>query len=80
MSKSKYKLHHPNLSVANLGVKAPLHFYNFLSESLTARDDDYGSGSGRLFNQDVVNPNTFNRNNAFPIIVKSDLPKPDQVS
>ena len=58
----------------------PLCFFNFVPESLKPKDEEYQSGSGPLFNQEVVNPNTINRINAFPIIVKSSMPKSEQVS
>ena len=70
--------------VANFRSPIPLCYYSILADTLNAREDAGLSGEYRAaptssFNQDIANPNTFNRGSAFPVIMRSSLPQDDQV-
>ena len=66
---------------ASLNTKIPLRYYNFWAEGQAAKEDvaSLGSASGVFFNQDVINPNSYNRTNAFPITIRCSLLKEEQV-
>ena len=59
----------------------PLPYYNLLAEGLQAKDEvaEFGSVPGSFFSPDIVNPNSFNRQSAWPITVQSSMPREEQV-
>ena len=69
------------LILANFNSKLPLAYYNHLAEGLAAKEEapDYSGASSGFFASEIINPNSHNRANAFPIRIRSAMPKDDQV-
>ena len=63
----------------NYNTKIPLRFYNFLADGLAAKEEELSAVSGSFVNPDVVNPNSYTRTNAYPVTIRSSMPKDEQV-
>ena len=71
-----------NLSfAANFNTVLPLSYYNRLADRLGPIEEapTYGASAGVFFNPDIVNPSSFNRQNGWPIKVRSNMKKEEQV-
>ena len=68
--------------LANFNTNLPLSFYNRLAARLGPIEEphSYGSAGGAFFNPDIVNPNSHNRHFGWPISVRSNLDKDEQVA
>ena len=66
--------------LVNFGGKLPLQYYNYINEEMSKKDEKQNYGNQPGINQDVANPNAINRPFAWPIKIKSSMPKDDQVA
>ena len=66
---------------ANFNTVLPLSYYNRLADRLGPIEGapTYGDSTGVFFNPDIVNPSSFNRQNGWPITVRSNMRKEEQV-
>ena len=72
---------HICISLANFNTVLPLSYFNRIAACMGPIEEapSYGSVSGAFFNPDIVNPNSHNRQNAWPITIRSNMKKEEQV-
>ena len=66
---------------ATFNTVLPLEYFNLLSDQLAKKDDgfsEYSSAANNFFNNEVQNPNVYNKHNTFAMTIQSKLPQADQ--
>ena len=59
----------------------PLSYYNLVADIISNKDDSFSEYSGAansFFNNEVQNPNLYNKHNSFPLSMVTKLAQEDQ--
>ena len=59
----------------------PLAYYDIIADQVGKKDDglsEYTSAANHFFNNDVQNPNTMNKHNAYPLTMVTKLTQKEQ--
>ena len=66
---------------ATYNTVLPLDYYDLLSEQIAAKDDgfsEYSSAANNFFNNEVQNPNIYNKHNSFPLTMVTKMSQKEQ--
>ena len=66
---------------ANFNTNLPLAYYNRLAVIVGSKEEpsSFSSAPRVFFNPCIPNPNTFNRHSSYPIIIRTNIEKDEQV-
>ena len=67
--------------LATFNTVLPLAYYDILSDQISKKDDnlaEYTSAANNFFNNEVQNPNTYNKHNSYTLTMVTRLPQADQ--
>ena len=66
---------------ATYNTVLPLKYFNLLSDQIAAKDDvgsEYSSAANYFFNNEVQNPNIYNKHNSFPLTMITKMTQAEQ--
>ena len=67
--------------VATYNTVLPLSYYNLVADIISNKDEgvsEYNSAANSFFNNEVQNPNLYNKHNSFPLSMVTKLAQEDQ--
>ena len=77
----KNSIFHYDVILATYNTVLPLAYFDILADQVGKKDDglsEYTSAANHFFNNDVQNPNTLNKHNAYPLTMVTKLTQKEQ--
>ena len=70
-----------SLIIATYHTVLPLSYFNLVADIISNKDDgfsEYSGAANSFFNNEVQNPNLYNKHNSFPLSMVTKLAQEDQ--